>query len=1354
MKKVRSRRLLSVTLLLLLTQAASTEVFFASTPTTPDRLPGNFTSTLYDSNPTVEEASLIFIENIGQFDPVVRFQVTDAESRLYWLTEDAIWITILDKSIDADQGMYPNRSIDQNDQLSTLQQVTSQGVHLLLSFVGVDPQASMVPFRPQRGSLNYLLGDSSTDWYTDVATWAGVRYIDLYPGIDLDVISINGQLTFEMRARSEIHLGDVKIRIEGSDDLRIDQDHILLQTAVGEIRVPLFRLESTNEIDLPQPSLEGDIISSPFTQLTVLEQEDPNRSGFAQQVNESPGSIHYATYLGGTGMQFGADVVVDSTGAAYVVGSTYSADFPTTPGAFQTSFGGGPQPSDAFVAKFNANGSDLFYATFLGGSNDDRGFGADVNSQGEVYVTGTTNSSDFPTTPGAYQEDNGGGSCGSGYPCMDAYITRLNADGTQAIYSTYLGGEENERSWGIAIDESGAAYVGGGTESEDNVGWVKKLSADGGSLAFTTVLDGSEDDTVTSVAVGAGGDVFATGYTASDDFPTTPGAFDTTFNGVEDVFVAKINPSSGALSYVTYLGGTGYDVEPFIDADSEGNAYVLGQTGSTDFPTTSGAFQTSYGGGSFDVFFSKLNADGSALVYSTYRGGIEHEFSDGIAVDGIGQAFLLYDLSGEIILEEMNTTGDHILVNVSLGGSDTDYGNAIAVGDSYAYVTGYTLSSDFPTTASAYQTSFGGDRDAFVAKIEVIGYIDHTIHTEEQGFDKCVHPNVSEMLTWRTYSNYHYIGIYIGDQKGSRYCDQPDLNASWIDAVASQGWGFIPIWVGPQAPRWANPGAPEEDLRVCANGDYEHKINLDPEIARDQGIQEARDAIEMAYQLGLVDETKSGTIIYYDLERFEPGEPECDAAVNAFVDGWVSELERLGNKGGTYSHAINVDEWYSLDSKPDAVWFASYLGQQCPDPMKGSYCYDPDIRVDNIPSLPNDHWQHERLRQYTDSHTESYGDIEFTIDSDAADGIVAIPVSVSTSSYASIQPSNSLSSTLTNSGLEFTIQDMDFLTQEQGWALVNNRLRWTSNGGDDWVDVTPSAGAIIESVFFLNTSEGWVMSAEVDEGGQVSGLYMSHTSDGGQTWQTSSFNALDPVEGYSAVYLDFVDSQSGWVVVRLPSSSNYSFGELFRTVDGGATWSPLDIPLGEPINFITTLVGWVAGGPAGDQLYMTRDGGTSWDQQNVASKAPGGGYLVYHLPTFQNSLEGILPVVVNDLPDTSVEFYSTSDGGLTWLPLDTTTLDREIRPGTTFPIAVTESGEWRLPIPASLPGIPSGVTALDFISEDVGWAYTTNNVCVIQGGGATACPPQSQLLRTMDGGQTWSDNIFPGSYLYLPLIYK
>ncbi|MFV2044737.1 MAG: glycoside hydrolase domain-containing protein [Anaerolineales bacterium] len=748
-------------------------------------------------------------------------------------------------------------------------------------------------------------------------------------------------------------------------------------------------------------------------------------------------------------------------------------------------------------------------------------------------------------------------------------------------------------------------------------------------------------------------------------------------------------------------------------------------------------------------------AHGSDLDYSTYRGGSGFEYPGGVEANSTGWAYLAYQSDGRVLFEQVNADGSDLLVNASLDGSDLDTANAIAIQGCCAFVTGYTRSSDFPTTPGAFQTSFGGASDAFVAKIEAFMELDYTIYTQEQGFDKCVHPNASEMQTWRTLSPYRYIGIYIGGD--SRACAQPDLNLSWISAAGAQGWGFIPIWVGPQAPRWANPSDPEGERRVCADRDFAFQINLDPAIARNQGIEEAGDAVEAAYQLGLVDETRMGTIIYYDLERYQPGEPECNSAVNAFIEGWVSELQNLGNKAGIYGHVINVDQWYSLDPAPDAIWYAYYPVQQCPDVARGRYCYDPNIDVYGVPYLSDDRWQQSRLRQYNNSHKEPYGNIEFTIDSDAADGIVAVPAGSDPSSFE--LASVSFPRYAAVNGLEFTVQKMDLITADVGWAIINNRLRWTEDGGAAWEDITPMPGTVLEDAFFLNTSAGWAISAEIDEWGLVDDQYLSSTTDAGQSWQTTQVDDIDMAAGYSAIYLDFVDAQSGWVVLRLPSSGNFSFGQLYRTNDGGASWSRLDIPLGEPVNFIDTQVGWVAGGVAGDQLYVTRDGGASWGQQEVVSKAPGGTYLMYHLPTFENSLEGVLPVVVNDLPDTRVEFYGTSDGGVTWNPSDVSDLDREIRPGTTFPIAVTESGEWRLPTPPSLPGIPPGVTALDFVSKDIGWAYTTTNVCTtqesgIQGEQETVCTAQSELLRTEDGGETWSESMLPVSTIYLPLISR
>jgi len=317
--------------------------------------------------------------------------------------------------------------------------------------------------------------------------------------------------------------------------------------------------------------------------------------------------VSYSTYLGGDGNDYINEVVVDSFGNAYMTGFTFSFDFPVTAGAFQTH----ASVADVFIMKLDATGA-LIYSTYLGGGNFESGEGIAVDSAGSVYVTGGTTSREFPTTPGAFRT----AIRGSG----DAFVTKLNASGSALVYSTYLGGSEIEGGKGIAVDSAGSAYV--------------------------------------------------TGYTHSRNFSTTPGAFDRKLNALNDAFVTKVNAAGSGLVYSTYLGGDGLETGEAITVDSAGNAYTTGNTSSKDFPTAN-PLQQSYNGGAADVFLTKMNASGSALVYSTYLGGSSFDQNTGIALDAARNA----------------------------------------------YVVGATVSTDFPVTPEAFQTALGGYSDGFVAKV-------------------------------------------------------------------------------------------------------------------------------------------------------------------------------------------------------------------------------------------------------------------------------------------------------------------------------------------------------------------------------------------------------------------------------------------------------------------------------------------------------------------------------------------------------------------------------------------------------------------------------------------------------------
>ena len=339
--------------------------------------------------------------------------------------------------------------------------------------------------------------------------------------------------------------------------------------------------------------------------------------GFVTKLDPTGSTLVYSTYLGPSTQ--GAGIAVDAQGNAYVTGQTGST-LPTTPGAIQPVFGGGPV--DAFVMKLNPAGSGLVYSTYLGGSDVDFATGIAVDTSGNAYVTGPAGAG-FPTTPGAFQPASGGSN--------HAFVTKLNPDGSALVYSTYLGGNGSDFGAGIAVDADGNAYVTGGTTSTDfpttpgalqpvitggfGYAFVTKLNPAGSALVYSSYLGGTNGSGMgvnnrgAGIAISAAGSAYVTGFTFSNNFPTTPDAVQPTFAGNWDAFVTILNPAGSALVYSTYLGGFNGDSGTGIAVDAAGNAYVAGETGSSNFPTTPGAFQPFFHGGG-----GPNRSDGDAFV--------------------------------------------------------------------------------------------------------------------------------------------------------------------------------------------------------------------------------------------------------------------------------------------------------------------------------------------------------------------------------------------------------------------------------------------------------------------------------------------------------------------------------------------------------------------------------------------------------------------------------------------------------------------------------------------------------------------------------------------------------------------
>jgi hypothetical protein len=653
---------------------------------------------------------------------------------------------------------------------------------LRMKLVGANERAKVTGLEELPGKSNYFIGNDPKKWRTNVPNYAKVKYANVYPGIDLVYYGNQGKLEYDF------------VVSPGADPRSIEFAIIADEQAGSRQKAAGSETESQSAIDNPKSSIpmplrvagNGDLVVGTeggelIFHKPVIYQPHGLASGAGSSLVTRHSSlvegryrldgenhIHfelgaydrrrpvvidptlaYSTYLGGKNTDYGHGIAVDASGNAYVTGTTFSSNFPTTPGAFQTSFGGGEH---AFVSKLNATGSALFYSTYLGGSGGDYGSGIAIDASGNAYVTGVTASSNFPTTPGAFQTTYGGG-------VEDAFVTELNATGSALVYSTYLGGSSTDYGNHLAVDASGSAYVTGGTWSSNFPttpgafqttfvssidAFVSKLNASGSALLYSTYLGGvGKPYSMTealAITVDASGNAYVTGHTDSSNFPTTPGAFQTTYGGgVEDAFVTELNATGSALVYSTYLGGSGGSGGFGIAVDASGNAYVAGGAGA-NFPTTPGAFQTTYGGA--DSFVSKLNAAGSALLYSTYLGGrggpTNYVEAVGIGVDASGNAFVTGQTnsanfpttpgafqttysggSADAFVSKLNAAGSALLYSTYLGGSYINVGIGIAVDASgNAYITGRAQSSKFPfpTTPGAFQTTYGGKGDAFVSK--------------------------------------------------------------------------------------------------------------------------------------------------------------------------------------------------------------------------------------------------------------------------------------------------------------------------------------------------------------------------------------------------------------------------------------------------------------------------------------------------------------------------------------------------------------------------------------------------------------------------------------------------------------
>ncbi len=585
--------------------------------------------------------------------------------------------------------------------------------------------ANPEPVEQLSGELNILVGGPE-QWSRGEPIYAGISYRGLYPGIDMIYGAAGRNLKSEFIVAAAADPAVIRVRYSGAEVLGLEPDGSLRIRFGGE---EFHEAAPTiyQEIDGARTAvpgafvLVGDVVSfeigaydrsrplviDPAISYSTLlggsgadlataialdskgaayvagftESYDFPTAGAAQSANAggndafiaklSPNglSLVYCTYIGGSGDDRAAAIAVDSSGAAYVTGSTTSQNFPLR-GAAQSSPGGG---RDAFALKLSPAGNTLIYSSYLGGSGPDTGNAIAVDSAGDAYIAGDTSSLNFPA--GGFQRSDKGG--------QDAFVAKLSPDGTRLVYSTYLGGTNTDHAAAIAVDATASAWVAGSTWSTNfptaqafqgalaggQDAFVARLSADGNALPFSSYLGGANGATAypeaaQAIALDAQGNAYLAGVTSSSNFPLMLAA-QSVRNGLTDAFVTKVT-ALGSLAYSTYFGGSGPEVANAIAVDANGSAYVTGYTYSTDLPVTSNAMSNA-SAGEYDAFLARLAPNGS-LDYASY-----------------------------------------------LGGMSADTATAIATSSGNVYICGWTLSGDFPL-ASPYQGVDGNGYGGFIVK--------------------------------------------------------------------------------------------------------------------------------------------------------------------------------------------------------------------------------------------------------------------------------------------------------------------------------------------------------------------------------------------------------------------------------------------------------------------------------------------------------------------------------------------------------------------------------------------------------------------------------------------------------------
>ena len=604
---------------------------------------------------------------------------------------------------------------------------------IAMRFGGADPESESVASGTGGPEVNYLFGNEPSRWVRGAQLAEAVEYPDLLEGIDVRYIVDDNGFRYDVIIDPGADPDEISLAFEGIANLRTHPDGSLVLVVPGGRNLVFSAPVAYQLVEGEQVAVEAAYAVSGRQVTFEIGDYDQDLPLIIDP------TVDLTTYVGGTGSDFGDAVAVDSADNIVVIGRTSASDYPTTVGAYDVSANGS---TDVVVSKLSEDGSSLLWSTYLGGSASDEPVEVAVDGSDRVVVVGSTTSANFPVTGGVHDTTANGN--------YDAFVSRLAADGASLVSSTYLGGASSDELRSVDLDSTGNAVLGGVTYSSgfpttagtwDQTysgsmdGFVAKVSA-AGTLLWSTFVGSTADDSVRGVSVDSGDAVHMTGNTNSSSFPTTAGAYDTTLNGGLDGWYGTLSSTGASLTYGTFIGGPGADYGWDVDVVSPTQAVVVGETQASGFPTTVGAYDTTYGGGSdgWIARFDQSQTGSAALTWSTLLGGGGSDWANAVVVDVYERAHVTGVLasSGLATVGAPDTTlggsSDAMILVLSpdgstdeflsyVGGSSGEAAYTVALDSQRrAVIAGDTSSGDLATTVGAYDTSLGGSADVFVTR--------------------------------------------------------------------------------------------------------------------------------------------------------------------------------------------------------------------------------------------------------------------------------------------------------------------------------------------------------------------------------------------------------------------------------------------------------------------------------------------------------------------------------------------------------------------------------------------------------------------------------------------------------------